>query len=1568
MKKFLIQFSILLTCATVFAQAPSVSFTNTVQIPWEQQTATVFQNVNLSTVTTHVLIDRGMPLVPLEYFNSGITDTSKACTVSDWQNIYATLFSAAWQSQFRLPDPQTAYIGVLNSVVETAPIPIPVIAYDYHYINPDAIDDGLFAIQNNQLFDVPNRPRDPYDMGTCFAAAPMLGTVHFLQSQFIFRQDLYFSNNSKTVSQLQVDFDDGLGYRIAQWGSAILVQYPSTGNKFIRTKITYSDNTSLENSARITVTNWTTPVTGRYSQIFQQFHFAGTRQFNGSSGGALITIALGCGNSKLIKPLIVVEGFDPPQEPVSDFFRFRQRLDQVLNDINNNSVILGSDLEGQGYDLVYIDFDNGADYIQRSAYLVEEIIAWVNAQLVANGSAQQNVVLGVSNGGLISRFALRDMEMTGIPHYTRQFISFDSPQQGANFPLGYQFMVSELANAEVYGHNLDLMLPELAKAVEILNNPAARQVLVYHASTFPSEHPERTALMNWFTQNGFPTQCELIGISNGSHYGNGEPFNPNDRLLDMDGNPVQSSTFIIPFIIYEFHVRALPDQNSGVREIFRGIIKTEIGPIEFYHMNTTISVGGTLPYDSAPGGLLSVSGIGLNLSFFGVGTATFHSETFCFVPTVSALDLVSPFNLDLYINVQSLGIIANNRTPFDSYWASIIIFPQLNQLNEPHVFFTGGNIDFFHDVLIGSNSLPVVAGFPMLTGVSYNYGANTIQFTSDHITTGYIIGNGSNISVNANQNLGLPSDNFGPPTPGSQFSVHVGNNGCSTDPVIIEVQANGTLVVGDVSGNRGNLHFTAGSTLRIRNGGKLIVNDNSRLIIEEGAKIIYESGAQILLLGDNAVLDIQGFLELGPNAAFKVTFPNFPSGYVRFSRPSFVPYDPLDPNYQIIVGSDSSMEFIGTNKNDKVLEIAQSSLWIPDALSYFTIDHGRVDFAGNQNQYPSLAVGSPIVTMTWAKFTKRTGTNGGNGVILFGQPNHTIFNCDFVELNAGLTALNFYNIGMLKVSASYFTQCGTGLLVFDKGVDLSACRFNNCGIGASFNGLTFNSKATNCKFNDNTELGIDAKGSPIEFTITDCEAKSNGTAGISAAGLTINLACCDLRNNNIYAIILDYDASLRMSPAFNGGNNNLGNNQIPVTMNEANQVELSGGRNMLKPQGQSCTGNSSNISCPDVFVGTIQTPCTPYVINASNNEWKNNSNNFAFTWNNQQVNDLPLTVAPVTAVGCPSVPVRFSDPAQQSYQQCQNGPNGPPGGGGPPNQMLTPLNSCTNCNSINTESFTNTPTDSAARTAINSMDTSLLTGYSDAVGLFNEILMYPLPNETEEDGYVKKASVRKMHEAFGEGIYRSQIAYSTTILSAEAAEVIQAEADEREKGEESGEYHRRFFAAMREAAAYRTSGKRDIALQKFEEILTWVLPAERPWTEYWVCLTSKELDVLSNQSPKETFIDEVQECMSLRFSTASMRLAGGEEETSGISLNTEVDASVYPNPAAEILTIEIPGAGSGLVTFELYSSTGQLVKSESISGEVQTRIDISDMGAGLYFYRLIGEGDKTKEGRLVIAR
>ena len=246
-------------------------------------------------------------------------------------------------------------------------------------------------------------------------------------------------------------------------------------------------------------TNILVPITG----------FQVPKPYNGKKGQARISIAYGSGHTSLQKPFIVAEGYDPwrilnaeqanhlvkktinfpfphtiyvgapfPEEQVYDsaksnfrYETFTRRLDygNIIEPILFNGHSFEQDLYLSGYDLVFVDWRDGTDYIQRNAYVLENIIQWANTEKAKNGSTEKNIVMGMSMGGLCARYALADMEKSGINHDTKLYISHDTPHQGANVPLGYQAMIIDLDDHfKILGKTIGDMSPDIRNGHNLL--------------------------------------------------------------------------------------------------------------------------------------------------------------------------------------------------------------------------------------------------------------------------------------------------------------------------------------------------------------------------------------------------------------------------------------------------------------------------------------------------------------------------------------------------------------------------------------------------------------------------------------------------------------------------------------------------------------------------------------------------------------------------------------------------------------------------------------------------------------------------------------------------------------------------------------------------------------------------------------------------------------------------------------------------------------------------------------------------------------------------------------------
>src|SRR5262249_50901277 len=86
--------------------------------------------------------------------------------------------------------------------------------------------------------------------------------------------------------------------------------------------------------------------------------------------------------------------------------------------------------------------------------------------------------------------------------------------------------------------------------------------------------------------------------------------------------------------------------------------------------------------------------------------------------------------------------------------------------------------------------------------------------------------------------------------------------------------------------------------------------------------------------------------------------------------------------------------------------------------------------------------------------------------------------------------------------------------------------------------------------------------------------------------------------------------------------------------------------------------------------------------------------------------------------------------------------------------------------------------------------------------------------------------------------------------------------------------------------------------------------------------------------------------------------------TTGITaLNNDNSIKVFPNPAADQLTIEYDKLNRPSPQFILYNSFGEEVMNRTLTAKTNT-IDISKLPAGIYFYKLCSEQSIINAGKI----
>ena len=303
-------------------------------------------------------------------------------------------------------------------------------------------------------------------------------------------------------------------------------------------------------------------------------------------GNARVSVKYAPGHNKPVKPVIFVTGYDPnptaftdPDLPATDniirhggngWDVFIKGADELfLNATLDQEVFKEypqtiADLSSAGYDLIFVDFSRGGDYIQKNAELLIKTIERINEEKVpdTDGKIQPNVVIGASMGGLLTRFALKTMENRKIPHCTSTMVAFDAPLKGATAPLGVQ-------GAIWYQHAVALNTSDTDDEVCTANQwnalitPVAGQLLENHLAAY-FETGKISAKLTYFEDNwstsvtnipvtmptgfaelrsqfkaemdalGYPDKCRRIAIACGNQNGTASPLTQGGTLLNSE--------------------------------------------------------------------------------------------------------------------------------------------------------------------------------------------------------------------------------------------------------------------------------------------------------------------------------------------------------------------------------------------------------------------------------------------------------------------------------------------------------------------------------------------------------------------------------------------------------------------------------------------------------------------------------------------------------------------------------------------------------------------------------------------------------------------------------------------------------------------------------------------------------------------------------------------------------------------------------------------------------------------------------------------------------------------------
>jgi hypothetical protein len=422
--------------------------------------------------------------------------------------------------------------------------------------------------------------------------------------------------------------------------------------------------------------------------------------------------------------IIFIDGLNPDSESTVTS-RFKQ-LKTAAATMHNAAIAAGKDMSNTA--IILADgMQHGGDSVQDNAIVVKDILAFADAHRI---DRKNITIAGISMGGVISRFALAELEQNGGKHNVGTYISYDAPHRGANVPQSIQNLlplmdqtVGEVNN--YINQNLSLVknfgpfktkieasigdggtTDKIRQAIDTatgqtLTSMIGSQLLLDNVFGDQAQQDFQTDLDNL----GYPTSTVNIAITNGSVAGTQLdnslfPLNADGSYYSFSGRAGPTSNF--NFLIcssrwvndYAFmNIKLFPtvagQKNADTNIGLTGKMDCPFGSSlnmygHFPHNRTTPS--SLVSIDEAPGSYMHLNAL-INSAYASNrvqnGKVVFNQKDdytgkslpltdipkqrkFTFIPTYSALD-IDIDRADIYLPLNVSSVIN------DSQWNKVYV-------------------------------------------------------------------------------------------------------------------------------------------------------------------------------------------------------------------------------------------------------------------------------------------------------------------------------------------------------------------------------------------------------------------------------------------------------------------------------------------------------------------------------------------------------------------------------------------------------------------------------------------------------------------------------------------------------------------------------------------------------------------------------------------------------------------------------------------------------------------------------------------------------------------------------
>ncbi len=349
---------------------------------------------------------------------------------------------------------------------------------------------------------------------------------------------------------------------------------------------------------------------------------------------------------------------------------------------------------------------------------------------------------------------------------------------------------------------------------------------------------------------------------------------------------------------------------------------------------------------------------------------TEYADRFCFVPTISSLD-ISTGDLDYYnlgdlSAISTPSVLVDFGVPLSTYYKPTnSVIPYAAIAAPSTTTSTGGYWNTFHGLPSQGNialvGIELVASSAAYAAIAYglsianadvNFGSNTsLGYTDLFATTGNVIRTNltftSRLLINGDVLTHFPTldDPYREDytDPNSSFLVSTTGQSCGGTPIIITMNNGSELILGSSADNRtGILNVNNGATVKLNYGSSVKLYNNSKIIIRKGSTLEIAENVNINLEDDNCVIEFEAGSSLKMWGVSTLSYTG--NGFVRFRGGESGEFFDVE----------GPIRLSGNGKSDKVLELLSSPqltpssplrnyVTLPNTTTLFEVVDGKIE-------------------------------------------------------------------------------------------------------------------------------------------------------------------------------------------------------------------------------------------------------------------------------------------------------------------------------------------------------------------------------------------------------------------------------------------------------------------------------------------------------------------------------------------------------------------------------------------------------------------------------------------------